>query len=125
MHAAHYCATSFPLSLSLSYSLTHAKKSNTVVANAAAAAASGAGGGKDGAELLLQALVQFWLCQNPDPRLAAVGGVGLFAPTSSAVLMCVIVVVRHLNQHEALRLHRPHLLPQHLHHLGKGVTRVA
>ena len=55
-----------------------------------------------GGDLLMQALSQFWLCQNAPPLVAAQLAVSQpFQDTKACVLTCLNQVILHLNAHEA------------------------
>lgn len=52
----------------------------------------------------VEAMSQFWLCQNPSPAASAILTGITFQPTSAAVLKCLEVLVMHVNEHEKHRV---------------------
>ncbi|KAL3919568.1 MAG: hypothetical protein SGPRY_005580 [Prymnesium sp.] len=52
----------------------------------------------------VEAMAQFWLCQNPSPAASAILSGITFQPTSAAVLKCLEVLVMHVNEHEKHRV---------------------
>tara|TARA_B100000524_G_scaffold134284_1_gene66917 strand:+ start:144 stop:2801 length:2658 start_codon:yes stop_codon:yes gene_type:complete len=63
-----------------------------------------------GGTLLIEAMAQFWLCENAPPNQAPQIQ-QTFRPTSAAILGCLDVLVRHLNQHEVARVTQHLLVP--------------
>ena len=65
---------------------------------------------ESGGSLLLQAIAQFWLCQNAAPSVAEKLSPQPFQDTKASILLCLEHVVRHVNAHvaEHLAQYEPH-----------------